>query len=49
MRKRALQDGQKGWATRQCTEFVRECLQECHEGRGLGISPRPTDLFDNLP
>ena len=34
--------------TRQCTEFVRECLEECHESTGGGNSPFPMDLMNTL-
>ncbi len=35
--------------SRQCTEFVRECLKECGESGGKGNSPFPRDLIDGLP
>jgi RHS repeat-associated protein len=35
--------------TRQCTQFVRECLRECGEPSGSGNSPYPKDLIDSLP
>jgi RHS repeat-associated protein len=47
--KRMNKPGKYKGLTRQCTEFVRECLLECHEGKDLGWSPRPTDLYDDLP
>ena len=47
--KRMNNPGKYKAATRQCTGFVRECLLECHEGKDLGFSPRPTDLYDDLP
>jgi RHS repeat-associated protein len=47
--KRMNNPGKYKAASRHCTGFVRECLQECHEGKDLGVSPRPTDLYDDLP
>jgi RHS repeat-associated protein len=35
--------------SRQCTEFVRSCLQECGLPSGSYDGPRPRPFFDDLP
>jgi RHS repeat-associated protein len=47
--KRKDNPGKYKGTSRNCTQFVRECLIECGEPHGKGDSPFPKDLIDSLP
>ena len=47
--KRKDNPGKYKGTSRNCTQFVRECLIECGEPYGKGDSPFPKDLIDSLP
>jgi hypothetical protein len=47
--KRIKTPGNYKFFSRQCTEFVRECLKECGEPAGNYNGPKPKPFFDGLP
>jgi RHS repeat-associated protein len=47
--RRIAELGAYHWRTRQCTDFVRECLTECGLPAGKYDGPRPILFFEGLP
>ena len=47
--RRATNPGRYKLMTRQCTSFVRDCLNECAGAAGDYNGPRPENFFNALP